>query len=76
MFARKWADYEDDEALPPIPWLVKAEPVPENKPLNNKFWLLDLEEEDDTDEEFDEDFCIGCESGTDCASSHTCCNCN
>ena len=75
MFKRAWADYEDDEELPPLPWdLVEVKPKPEAvKPVNNKFWLLDLEE--DSEEEFDEDSCIGCETGADCESAHTCCNC-
>lgn len=69
MFKRAWADYEDDEELPQIPWyLVTVKPKPEAvKPVNNKFWILDLEENSD------EDLCIGCESGVDCSSAHTCC---
>lgn len=75
MFKRAWADYEDDEELPPLPWhLAPIKPKSEVvKPVNNKFWLLDLEE--DSEEEFDEDYCIGCETGADCESAHTCCNC-
>ena len=75
MFKRAWADYEDDEELPPLPWiLIPVKPKPQAvKPFNNKFWLLDLEE--DSEEEFDEDYCIGCETGADCESAHTCCNC-
>ena len=65
MFKRAWADYEDDEELPPIPW--DWAPIKPNsevvKLVNNKFWLLDLE-----------DSCIGCETGADCESAHTCCN--
>ena len=76
MFKRSWADYKDDEQLPPLPWdLVvikpKSQAVKPAKRVNNKFWLLDLEEE--SDEEFDEDYCIGCETGADCNSAHTCC---
>ena len=43
MFKRAWADYEDDEELPQIPWyLVTVKPKPEAvKPVNNKFWILD-----------------------------------
>lgn len=75
MFNRAWADYKDDEELPPLPWKLgvikpKSKAV---KPVNNKFWLLDLE--GDSEEEFDEDYCIGCETGADCKSAHTCCNC-
>lgn len=75
MFKRAWADYEDDEELPPLPWdLAPIKPKSEVvKPVNNKFWLLDLEE--NPEEEFDEDYCIGCETGADCESAHTCCNC-
>ena len=74
MFKRAWADYEDDEELPQIPWyLVTVKPKPESvKPVNNKFWLLDLEE--DSEKEFDEDYCIGCETGADADCAHTCCN--
>lgn len=74
MFKRAWADYEDDEELPPLPFcLIAIKPKPEAvQPVNNKFWLLDLEE--DSEEEFDEDYCIGCETGVDCDSHHTCCN--
>lgn len=67
MFNRAWADYEDDEELPPLPWSlipVKPKPKPQAvKPVNNKFWLLDMEE--DSDEEFDEDYCIGYDTGSD-----------
>ena len=75
MFKRAWADYEDNEELPQLPWnLAKIKSNHEAvKPLNNKFWLLDLEE--DSEEEFDKDYCIGCETGTDCDSAHTCWNC-
>ena len=74
MFKRAWADYEDDEELPQIPWyLVTVKPKPEAvKPVNNKFWLLDLEEY--SAEEFDEDYCIGCETGADADCAHTYCN--
>ena len=73
MLKRSWADYKDDEELPTLPWCLSVEvkvklqinPV---KSGNNKFWLLDLEEE------FDKDFCIGCESGVDNPFDHTCCN--
>lgn len=73
MFKRPWADYKDDEELPPLPWdLVTIKSKPEAvKPVNNKFWLLGLEE--DSEEEFDEDYCIGCETGADCKYAHTCC---
>lgn len=65
MFKRAWADYEDDEELPPLPWiLIPVKPKPQSvKPVNNKFWLLDMEE--DSDEEFDEYYCIGYETGSD-----------
>ena len=69
MFKRAWADYEDDEELPPLPWILtvtKTKISP--KPTNNKFWLLDLEEDSE------EEFCIGCETGADAACAHTCCN--
>ena len=74
MSKRAWADYEDDEELPQIPWyLITVNPKPEAvKPVNNKFWLLNLEE--DSEEEFDEDYCIGCETGADADCAHTCCN--
>lgn len=76
MFKRAWADYEDDEELPPLPFgLIVIEPKPEAvkpvNPVNNKFWLLDLEE--DSEEEVDEDYCIGCETGADAECAHTCC---
>lgn len=73
MFKRAWADYKDDEELPPLPRnLVVIKPKPKAvKPVNNKFWLLDLDE--DSEEEFDEDYCIGCETGADVESAHTCC---
>ena len=73
MFKRAWADYGDNEDLPPLPWiLVTIKQKPEAvKPVNNKFWLLDLEEES---EYSDEEYCIGCESGVDCSFHHTCCN--
>lgn len=71
MFKRAWADYKEDEELPPLPWnlLPKfTEPVKEPvKKFTNTFSILELE--DDSDDEF----CIGCESGCDCPSSHTCC---
>jgi hypothetical protein len=69
MFKRAWADYEDDEELPPLPWILtvtKTKILP--KPTNNKFWLLDLEEESE------DKFCIRCETGADAACAHTCCN--
>lgn len=73
MLKRVWADYEDDEELPPIPWdLVKINSKSEAvQSVNNKFWLLDLEE--DSEEELDEDICIGCETGADTRYAHTCC---
>ena len=73
MFKRAWADYEDDEELPPLPGdLVAIKPKSETVKLVNKFCLLDLE---DSEEDSDEDYCIGCETGADCESAHTCCNC-
>jgi hypothetical protein len=65
MLKRAWADYEDDEELPPLPWsLIPVKPKPQAvKPVNNKFWLLDMEE--DSDEEFDEDYCIGYDTESD-----------
>lgn len=74
MFKHAWADYEDDEELPPLPWdLATIKSSPEIvKPVNNKFWLLNLEK--DSEEELDEDYCIGCETGVDCNAAHTCCN--
>jgi hypothetical protein len=65
MLKRSWADYEDDEDLPILPWerpLVK--PVVKNP--TNKFYLLELEDQSDGE------YCIGCETGCDCESSHTC----
>lgn len=71
MFKRAWADYEDDEELPPLPQeLINSKPEPV-KSFNNKFWLLDLE--DESEEELDEDYCLGCETGADNDSAHTCC---
>lgn len=73
MFKRAWADYGDDEELPPIPWgfVVIDSKIPNNSAVN-KFWLLNVEE--NSDEEFDEDYCLGCETGADASCAHTCCN--
>jgi hypothetical protein len=68
MFKRAWADYEDNEELPPLPWNFVVTP---KSPITNKFWLLNMEE---NSEDSDEDFCLGCETGTDAACTHTCCN--
>ena len=70
MLKRAWADYEEDEELPLLPWNLLPKvvaPVKETvKKFANAFSILELE--DDSDEEF----CLGCESGCDCPSSHTC----
>lgn len=57
MFPRRWADYEDDEELPPLPWKSTSSQTPPFNP----FSVLD------------EDFCLGCETGLDSAYCHTCC---
>jgi len=71
MFNRVWADYEDGEELPPLPWyLVIIKPKPETlNPVYNKFWVLLL----DCEEEFDEDYCIGRETGAISSSTRVCC---
>lgn len=60
MFKRSWADYEDDEDLPPIPWnlvpvksVQKVKPVKPVKPANNNFWLLELENNSDSNSDED-----------------------
>jgi len=61
MFPRRWADYEEDEDLPVLPW--KQSPV---KKVGSNFFSVLSE-----DTENEEDFCLGCETGTDV--HHTCC---